>query len=270
MVRFAPLMLLVLVASAPASAQTDDANALFAEPLPLPTVITEEALDTLADRLEGAVVRVRTTTDLGPNYRPRLMTGDGAATWVRFADGETALITAYAHLAQAQRVEVHVDGSWYDATVRYGTAMFDLAVLESDAPLDPATALPLAARWSLGDAVYVPTLENPDPNSLARRDQRVVLGSFGPAPTGHFAFYARALFIQHNGYPVVSVAGEVLAITSLTATDAGGGVLSIPFQQVRNWRAEWPQLDTSSPIGWEPRVRTGEMDLRTGQEAFGP
>lgn len=270
MVRHVPLLLLVLCATAPAVAQTDDASALFAEPLPLPTVITEEALDTLADRLEGAVVRVRTTTDLGPNYRPRHMTGDGAATWVRFPDGVTALVTAYAHLAQAERVEVFVDDTWHDASVRYGTAMFDLAVLETGAPLDPATALPIAARWSLGDAVYVPTLASADPNSLARRDHRVVLGSFGAPPTGHFAFYARALFIQHNGYPVVSVAGDVLAVTSITATDAGGGVLSIPFQQVLNWRAEWEQLDTDSPIGWEPRVRTGEMDLRTGQEAFGP
>lgn len=236
--------------------------------LPRPSILSDETLARVAERVGPAVFEVRTTTDLGRHFRPRYAEGTGAATLVRLApEAEPVLVTSYAHVAQAVSVEVRLGETWTAAAVTYGSPMFDLAVLqpdaESGAPLDPAAALPLATRWSPGSTVYCPAGAGSDGTPPG-----VVIGALGDPPANEMAYYVRGLFTQHNGYPIVAYDGSVLAIASLVANDDGAGVLAIPFGHVATWHAEWPQLDTNSPIGWEPRVQTRSLELRTGDDAL--
>lgn len=261
-------LLFALTLPATAAAQLHMPERNSGAELPLPSVVDREALDALARQVAPSVLAVRTFTDLGENFRPRHAEGSGAATWVALRPDESpVLLTAFAHVAQADRVEVRLGDEWVEAEVKHGTPMFDLAELVLDAShaatLAELPPLELAARWSMGGTVYSPT------DRTADTDPDVVIGAIG-APPEDYEYYVRALFTQHNGYPVVSIRGDVLAITSILVGDRSGGSLAIPFGHITTWREEWPQLETDSPIGWEPRVRSVPLEIDTGREEEEP
>lgn len=267
---------------APAQAQPAARDELLRQELPRATLVTAEALEDLDDLLEPAVFRVRTTTDLGRNFRPRFSEADGVATLVQIAaDEPPVLITAFAHVAQATTVEIEIADAWHPVQVRHGTVMFDLAelVLDSEAAtaipanvtaaLDPAHALPLARAWPYGATLFCPALTD-DAAAHLRSDGNpdVLLGTLGPSPREPFQFYTRATFTARNGYPIVAIDGQLLAVSSLPANDRIGGVLVIPFTYINAWHDEWDQLRDESPLGWVPRVRYEDVELESGDDAL--
>ncbi len=227
----------------------------------LPGTVDIEQIQALADRVRPAVFEVRSTTDLGPTWHPRYLHGDGAAVLLDLGDDAPVLVTAFAHVAQCTSVEVRIDDLWVPAEVHRGTPMFDLAVLRVDSPPNPERALVLATTFPLLGNVYAPNVGEAQPPML--------VGALGSRPEEPFSYYVRSLFTLRNGFPVVDLEGNVVAIDSIAAID-GGGVFAIPFEHVRLWRQEWDQLDTSSPIGWEPRVRVEPIELETGAGVLTP
>lgn len=254
------------------SAQSGARDQLLRTELPGATLVTAEALEALDARISPAVFRLRTTADLGQNFRPRYVHADGVATWVQLVPEEPpVLITSFAHVAQADSVEIEIQAQWYSAQVHNGTVMFDLATLQVDEapPLDPASALPLATSWPYGATIFSPALTDDAAAHLRSADNPdVVMGSLGPPPGEPFQYYTRATFSGHNGFPIVSIDGQVLAISSLPARDRIGGALVIPFSYISAWREEWGQLRAESPLGWVPRVRHEEIELEAGSEAL--
>lgn len=261
---------MIVLSAVVATAQEEVFEGLSRGELPTHTRVTSEALRALDARLSTTVVGVRTTTDLGPRHTPRFLEGDGAATWTVLVPDEPAvLVTAYAHVAQAATIEVQIGDAWMPATVDYGTPMFDLAVLRVPDVAPPEEALPLAEEWSMGISVFAPASVVEDPRSLINDDSPAVrVGSLGAPPPEQYSFYVRALFDMRNGFPVVSLNGELLGVMSVPAPGRAGGSLAIPFQYIRVWRDEWSQLDPTTPIGWTPRIRHETIDLETGEEAL--
>ena len=248
------ILLLALLALAPQ---------VHAQQQRLPSIVTGERLDTLQQRLVGLVVPLRSRIDLGEDYRPRYVDGDGAAAFVALPDGTAAWISAFAHLANAETVELYVNDQWVPATPAYGTILFDLVRLDVDPAHQPPIerALPIAEAWPSDGSVYslagILEGETPEP---------IVFG-LGARPEGEYAFYVRSLAILRNGYPVVALDGTLLAVSSFAAPDRAGGVFAIPFDNVRAWITEWPRLRGAA--GWEPRVIEQRFNLTTGPEVLG-
>lgn len=230
----------------------------------LPTIVSAEAMESLGHMLDGVVVPLRSRTDLGPGFRPRVIDGEGAATFVRFPDGSTGWITSFSHCARAHEIELLIDGEWTAATAAHGTSLFDLVRLDLPTGEGPEAdrALRIADQWPLDGNVYSATGIRPDETL-----QPLVFG-LGPAPRGDYGFYVRSLASLTNGYPIVGLEGELIAVTSMVATDRHGGVFSIPLEMLNAWIAEWPQL--RGVHGWEPNVIEETMELRTGREALAP
>lgn len=230
----------------------------------LPTIVTAERMQALGEALEGVIVPLRSFTDLGPGYRPRHVEGDGAATFVRFPDGTTGWITSFSHCVRAQRIELFVDGEWVEASTSHGTVIFDLVRLDlphgSSPPED--RALPIAMQWPSDGNVY-------SASGIGEGEtlQPLTFG-LGAPPAGDYGFYVRSLAILRNGYPIVSLDGELLAVTSMAAPDRHGGVFSIPLEMIGAWIVEWPRLDGTG--GWRPEIIEETMELQTGREALEP
>jgi len=230
----------------------------------MPTVITDTDLREILALVRPSLVPVRVTEDLGPGFRPREVQGDGVATALRWPEGDVILVTPYAYLSRANRVEVFLNGAWVEARVRYGTPMFDLAMLETDAGIpEDMPALPLPDAWPIDAAIFA--LAPVDPV----QDAIVMPAAFGLRPEGDFRFYHRATVVLRNGYPVVTRDGYILGLTSLPAPD-GQGSLTVGFEMIALWREEWPQLSDDAPLGWEPRVTIDRTPLSVGDEAMRP
>lgn len=264
----------------------------------LPRAIREEDLRTREVQLAGRVAEVRTRSDLGQGFHPRYLFGTGAATWTQIPGGGAAWITAHAHLANADTVQIRLDDGWHRATIRYPSAMFDLALLVPEGPIDAsererfdrtthsATWDPTRTRdpsnfeerGAIGD---VP-LAGSDDIALALAETwptgaavysylpqpdvsgpRAILFGLGERPRGDWSYYIRSLANVRNGHPVVAEDGSLVGITSVSAPDRHGGVFAISFEMIRAWMDEWPQLDDSA-IGWQPRVIREEMQLDIG------
>lgn len=229
----------------------------------MPSIVTGERLETLQQRLIGVVVPLRSRIDLGEDYRPRYVDGDGAAAFVALPDGSTGWLSAFSHLANAETIELWIDGQWVAATPSYGTVLFDLVRLEvaPEHTPDAARALPIAEAWPSDGSVYslAGILEGESPEAI-------VFG-LGARPQGEFAFYIRSLAILRNGYPIVALDGTLLGVTSIAAPDRAGGVFAVPFDNVRAWVTEWPRLRGAA--GWEPRVIEQRFNVTTGPEVLG-
>ncbi|MCA9300699.1 MAG: hypothetical protein KDA28_16635 [Phycisphaerales bacterium] len=235
-------------------------------PSDLPRALEADELDGIAEQLATSVAPVRTVQQLPRTYHPNELVGDGVAVYVAFDDGSTGLVTAWTHLAQATTVEVWVDAEWHDARVVHGGPIFDLAVLEIDAPLTSLTPIPIAS-----DLPADPVLLSIAPVTEESRGE-VVLAAFGSPPEDEFAYYVRSVLDLRNGYPVVDRDLELVAIHSFTGTDVrrNPGTFAIPARAIREWVDYWPQLDPDDPLGLTPRVSVERVAPTTGVDVLRP
>lgn len=285
------ISLLITIAAPVAAQEAEPARVAGA----LPRAFQEEDLQRLDARLAEHVAELRTRTDLGRGFQPRYLFGQGAATRVVLPDGQPAWITSHAHLAAADTVHIRIDGEWRQADVRHATGMFDLALVapaglapEGESTLfdDNAETLGSRQRWSPASTmrardVSTTTTEagqGTPPIDIANEwpsggavlsyvtgehveGPRTIVFGLGQRPRGDWSFYIRSMANVLNGHPLVAQDGSLIGIASFRAPDRHGGVFAIPFDMIRAWIEEWPQLDDSA-IGWTPRVHEEQLDVR--------
>lgn len=219
--------------------------------------IRDVDLTSLQQRVAPCVVRARATTDLGPGFRPRMLEGDGVATWIELPSGP-ALITSFTWLTQVVRVEIEEpDGRWVEVTPRYGTAIYDLVALEA-APRAGCDPLPIADRLPIEAALF---------SCADTACTTMAVNAFGVPLPEQWAYYVRTALPMRNGPVVVDRQGRLVALVSVFAP-VGTGSLAIPARWIPAWHEEWPQLTGTGPTGWSPRVRTEPFEVRTGGEAL--
>ncbi|MFT6629056.1 MAG: hypothetical protein ACJA1R_002330, partial [Flavobacteriales bacterium] len=196
----------------------------------LPRMTTSQDVDEIDQRLRGTIVPLRSRTDLGRGFRPRFQDGDGAATLVRFDEERTGWVSSHAHLAQADQVEILINGEWINCEMAHGAIMFDLVQLRPERDsTEHDRALPIARSWPLDGTLFTHVANPPE------SDPELFFLGLGEAPQEPWNYYVRLLGSLRNGFPIVSRDGHVVAIASIAAPDRRGGVLAIPFTMFNTW-----------------------------------
>lgn len=231
------------------------AHAQEAIPIPHLSPIDHGELEQMAEDSRSALYRVRSVSTPDGLFQPIPLEGEGLAVWLTIGENEPALVTTYGYVSAAQTVEVLIAGEWVDAEVVYGSPLFDLAMLDIEPELSPNDAIALVERWPMEAIVYVP-LGTADSTAPAEVVQGMLGGRGLP---DMLSYYIRAHLWQRNGYPIMSRAGEVMAIASIFAPD-GDGILAIPFQQIATWRSEWENLDPDDLYNHRPTIRIERIE----------
>ncbi|TVR02397.1 MAG: hypothetical protein EA398_08040 [Deltaproteobacteria bacterium] len=261
----------------------------------LPGPVRAADLQRVDEALQRAMFPVRIREDLGAGFHPRYVHAEGVATLVQASDdSDPLLLFPLGPLDRADRITVYVGDVGHVVETRWASAVHGVTALDVSSIPDGVArgrALPLAEEWPSPPDVYVRG-PHPVPEADDNRTGGASAASTTPATTlqgsGTPLLHPGTLDAQparigreqtllihspfrfRNGYPIVNVHGELVALSSFPAATRRGEVLAVPMTLIRDWYENRDRIDPEGSGQLRPRVIEEQVEPTTGEDALRP